>query len=111
MRAHALHLEPGLGWEAAWSAALDELELAVDDAERMLTDAHTVPGDTRWRPPVGLGPLPASLEARARSVLARQLAAAEMLSSAAVRTRRQLRIQEAVRPHLPHPPVYVDQDG
>jgi hypothetical protein len=99
-------------WEAAWVAALDELELAVDDAEQMLADAHRTPaGAGGWCPPAGLGPLPASLETRARAILERQLAVAEALSAAAVRSRRQLRAQQALRPFVPHAPVYVDLDG
>jgi hypothetical protein len=100
------------GWDAAWVRALDELELAVGDAELMLTDAHApVDHAPAWRPPTGLPPLPASLEARARAVLGRQLAVAEALSAAAVRSRRQLRIHEQMVPFAPHPPVYVDLDG
>lgn len=99
-------------WHAAWVAALDELELAVDDAERMLTGAHALADRApAWRPPAGIGPMPASLETRARAVLGRQLVVAEALSAAAIRSRRQLRIHEQMVPSVPHPPVYVDLDG
>jgi len=100
-------------WQTAWVAALDELELAVGDVERMLAASHAEPAAplAAWRPPTGLGPLPASLEERARALLARQLATAQELASAVVRSRRQLRIQEAMAPVAPHPPVYVDLDG
>ena len=55
--------------------------------------------------------MPASLEARARAILGRQLAVAEELSAAAIRNRRQLRIHEQMVPFVPHPPVYVDLEG
>ena len=99
-------------WDDAWVAALDELELAVGDAERMLSGAHAlaVPAPA-WQPPVGLGPLPAPLEARARAILERQLAVAERLSVAAIRSRRQLRVHDQLVPSAPHLPVYVDVDG
>ncbi len=101
-------------WEAAWVAALDELELAVADAEEMLAAAHPKTPLVPWAPPVGLGPLPAPLEERARTLLARQLAAAQELAAAVVRSRRQLRLAQAVEamtPTAPHRPVYVDVDG
>jgi len=100
-------------WEGAWLAALDELEVAVADAERMLADAHREPPvvPAPWAPPSGLGPLPASLEARARSLLAQQLLAAQALAAAAVRSRRQLRVHEAMATAPAPVPVYVDVDG
>ncbi|HEY0118555.1 MAG TPA: hypothetical protein VGC04_07240 [Cellulomonas sp.] len=104
-------MDSDTGWEAAWVAALDELEIAVDEAQRLLVDAHHVTSPQPWRPPVGLGPLPASLETRARALLARQLATAENLAAAAARSRRQLRALSAMRPYVAHPPVYVDVDG
>ena len=56
-------------WQGAWVAALDELELAVGDAELMLAGAHAlVARPPAWHPPLGLGPMPASLEARARAI-------------------------------------------
>ena len=105
-------MTPDRGWDAAWVAALDELELAVGEAEQMLADAHAVVTPSpAWRPPSGLGPLPASLEARARAILGRQLLVAEQLSAAAIRSRRQLRIHEAMVPAVTHPPVYLDVNG
>ena len=105
-------MNPDPAWDAAWVAALDELELAVGDAELMLAGAHAlVARPPAWHPPLGLGPMPASLEARARAILGRQLAVAEELSAAAIRNRRQLRIHEQMVPFVPHPPVYVDLEG
>lgn len=100
-------------WDHAWASALDELELAVADAERQLADAHRAApvAAAPWRPPAGLGPMPASLEARARALLGRQLETARSLAAAATRSRRQLRISDAMSPPTPHPPVYVDLDG
>ncbi len=104
---------PREGWGRAWAAALDDLELDVAQAERMLGQAHrdVSVATGPWVAPAGLGPLPASLEARARALLERQLATAHALGLAAVRSRRQLRIHEALTPPTEHPPVYLDVDG
>jgi hypothetical protein len=100
-------------WDTAWAGALDEMEIAVREAQALLTDAHRpapVAG-AAWTPPAGIGPLPASLEERARAVLERQLAVAEALAAAMVRSRRQLRALATLAPAPAHPPVYVDVDG
>jgi hypothetical protein len=97
-------------WDTAWSRALDEMEIAVVEAEGLLTDTHR-PAPVPWSPPVGLGPLPASLEERARAILERQLTVAQALSTAMVRGRRHLRALATLTPAPVHPPVYVDVDG
>lgn len=100
-------------WDTAWVGALDEMEIAVREAEMLLTDAHRrAPlASATWTPPVRIGPLPASLEERARVLLERQLAAAQALTAAMVRSRRQLRALATLSPATVHPPVYVDVDG
>ena len=103
-------------WPDAWEQALDELELDVAAAERLLAAAHgagvmLAPVRT-WRPPVMLGPLPASLEERARTLRDRQLEVARAVSEAAVRSRRQLAATRAVLGTVAERrPVYVDVDG
>lgn len=100
-------------WDTAWASALDEMEIAVREAEALLTDAHRPApvACAAWTPPAGIGPLPASLEERARAVLERQLAVAQALATAMVRSRRQLRALATLAPVPVHPPVYVDVDG
>lgn len=97
-------------WDVEWSRALDEMELAVREAEELLADAHRPP-PAPWSPPVGLGPLPASLEERARTILERQLTVAQAVSAAMVRGRRHRRALATLTPAPVHPPVYVDVDG
>jgi hypothetical protein len=79
-------------WLAAWSAALDELEMDVEEAEAVLTGDHMLretPLRDAWRPPAGLGPLPLDLRPRADAILARQLATAENITRALATNRRQ----------------------
>lgn len=92
------------GWEEAWSAALDELEMDVVAAEALLTQEHRardlaedltknraelLAGTGSWRPPGGLGPLPLELRPRADAILQRQLSVAENLARALSTNRRQ----------------------
>jgi hypothetical protein len=100
-------------WDAAWAGALDEMEIAVREAEALLTDAHRPApiASATWTPPVGIGPLPAGLQERAHAILERQLAVAQALAAAMVRSRRQLRALATLVPAATHPPVFVDVDG
>ncbi|MFP3715020.1 hypothetical protein [Puerhibacterium sp. TATVAM-FAB25] len=103
-------------WHAAWSDALARLELDVVTAEEMLAVAHLpaaaeAPAARSWRPPAGVGSLPASLEARARELLARQLDVAERLAEAASLARRQVAVSDAVRSRPAAEPVFLDARG
>jgi hypothetical protein len=99
-------------WRAAWTAALDELELDVAATEAMLADAHrqaeTPPADL-WKPPAELGALPLELRPRADEILTRQLAAAQEIAHRLTATRAQqamtsrIETGEAVKR-----PVYLD---
>ncbi|WP_062382539.1 hypothetical protein [Demequina iriomotensis] len=97
-------------WHEAWERTLAELELDVDEAERMLAAAYIPPeAPTRtWRPPVGIGPMPASLEARARALLARQVDVSARLAAAASDSRRHGRAISQLTAGASTPPVYVD---
>ncbi len=100
----------GEGWHEAWEAALAELEMDVAAAEAMLAldrIADAPPRDP-WEPPVGLGPLPAALGDRARALLERQLATAQLLSEAAQLSRKHTRAVQALKATPPSTPVYVD---
>ncbi|GIH97970.1 hypothetical protein ACFFMN_38055 [Planobispora siamensis] len=80
-------------WHAAWSAALDSLEMDVAAAEELLAGDHRsreLPPTAAWSPPENLGPLPLDLRPRADAILARQLAAAQALAMAMVGNRRQV---------------------
>jgi hypothetical protein len=95
-------------WGAAWAAALDELELSVDQAEQLLHDAHTEPLP-EWHPPAIKGPPPPGQLERAHRLLERHLRVSQQLASAAAVTRRQLALTARMAENRPHEsPVYVD---
>ena len=81
------------GWRAAWTTALDELELDATRAETLMAD-HTLDpaaalaeATSPWSPP-DVGPLPSDLRERAAAVLERHLAVAAELTRAVVSARR-----------------------
>jgi hypothetical protein len=89
----------GTDWHAAWAAALDELDLSLEEAEGLLASDHEareyrVPDP--WRPPQGLGPMPLDLKPRADTILARQIAVGQALSRAMVANRRQAALLDRV---------------
>jgi hypothetical protein len=112
-------------WTVAWTRALEDLELDVAAAESLLVAARhgrEVPAvhgpvavgatgpDARpdWRPPTGLGPLPASLQSRAQALLDRQVDVARRTAEAALLSRRHSQAAEAMRARPPAVPVYLD---
>jgi hypothetical protein len=107
-------------WTQVWTDALTVLELDVAACERLLHAVHTgaeLPPSYStadgslgsWVPPTNIGPLPETLQERARTVLARQLEVAEALASATTRSRQQLRFADKVQTgRSPARPVYVD---
>ncbi|QTE29858.1 hypothetical protein [Pengzhenrongella sicca] len=100
-------------WTAAWSTALAELEIGVDEAEALLragTD-DPLPPARPWLPPSHLGVLPAPLRERAQALVARQLRVAQSLAEAADLSRRHLRVLDQVRPVAETTPVYLDTAG
>jgi hypothetical protein len=109
----------GPAWEAAWSAALGAMELDVERAEALIRGSRSVAvGATSdvgtppvWRPPTGLGLLPASLVARAQALLDRQLDVARRTAEAANFSRRQALAAEGMRSRPPAVPVYIDTEG
>ena len=103
-------------WDAAWSAALTALELDVAQAEALLRTDHVTATASAvivapWRPPVGLGPLPASLVTRAQALLDRQLDVGRRIAEAAHLSRRQAVAAEGMRSRPPAVPVYIDTEG
>ena len=98
-----------VNWAQAWESALAALELDVVVAECALTLDHIAenPPDL-WAPPVGLGPLPATLGDRARALLARQLEVGRRLAEAADLSSRHLAAAQSMRSTGPAVPVYLD---
>jgi len=97
-------------WVDAWSLALGDLEMDVAEAESMLAIDRVFEEKARdpWTPPVNLGPLPAHLAGRARTLLARQLYISRELTSAARNSRRHDRAISRLQVASPAPPVYLD---
>lgn len=100
---------PAKGWDAAWVAALEALELDVEQVERTLAlrDIALDPPDP-WRPPSGLGPLPAALADRARVLLDRQIEVSRRVAEAAALARRHARAAQGMRSAPEASPVYLD---
>lgn len=103
---------PSPEWTAAWSNALAELELGVDEAEALIRVGHaTGPTGPAWLPPTDLGLLPAPLRERAQTLLARQVRVARSLAEAAEHSRRHLHVVEQLRATPEATPVYLDTAG
>lgn len=102
---------PG-AWHDTWERALDELELDVATAERLLAETHLPDVEDvfarRWQPPAGLGPVPAPLQERAQALLDRQLDLARRTTEAMTAARRQLVAADAMRTRPVARPVLVD---
>jgi len=101
---------PAGAWDHAWAHALGELEMNVAEAESMLAIDRVFEESARdpWTPPVNLGPLPAHLVERARSLLARQLTISHDLASVARDSRRHHQAVSHLQGTMPAPPVYFD---
>lgn len=96
----------------AWGAALDELEVTVTIAERLIDGDEVDEELPVWNPPQGLGPIPTAHVRRAQRLLARQR---ELISRAAaaklgVRQKVELldRLTGAGQGAQPRTPLYVD---
>ena len=99
-------------WTQAWIAALDRLELDVDETERMLTGLPISVAEAqeqRWVAPTDLGPLPSSLGERAMQINARQIEVARRIALALGATRRETELAHRLSPTTGEaPPLYVD---
>ena len=100
-------------WRAEWESALDELELTLEQTERLLAGG-LAEGESvaPWSPPQIDVPLPADLLARVQSLLSRQREMADRTARGMRETRQQMGLvdkmaqaggRQAARP------VYVDQ--
>ncbi|HEX6515079.1 MAG TPA: hypothetical protein VF049_05875 [Nocardioidaceae bacterium] len=112
----------GDGWHDAWVAALDELELTLEQTERLLAEgyvdppaavdqqAETVPQP--WQPPRLEGPMPGDLRTRALALFHRQQQLIEQATTARTSVHRQLsllgRVAAGRRGTRDEHPVYLD---
>lgn len=95
-------------WRARWEEALSELELTLDEAERLLAGDHlaTLPA---WTPPAVSAPPPPDLHARARALLERQQRVIASTTAALTATRRQHQLTQRMASHgRNQTPVYLD---
>lgn len=96
MRTAAVRQPATHDWTAAWTEALDDLELDLDRAEELLTVGRTGsagglhPAPAAWVAPDLPGPIPENLRARAQAVYDRQLRVSEDLARGLAAGRREL---------------------
>ncbi len=104
--AHATEVD----WASAWAAALDDLELSLDETERILRGG--APSGTTaapWAPPVLEGPMPGDLRTRALALHHRQQQMIRAAADAAAGARKQLELTSRMSTARPEPsPVYLD---
>jgi hypothetical protein len=97
-------------WASAWAAALDELELSLDDTERLLRGEDPA-GTTiaHWAPPALEGPMPVDLRTRALALHNRQQQVLRATAEAASALRRQAALTSRMSTGPTDPsPVYLD---
>jgi hypothetical protein len=99
-------------WRDAWRGALDELELTLEQTERLL--AGEVPDGPieGWTPPMLEGAIPAEYAVRARLLLGRQQALISETLAATVGVRQKIELLDKLtgsrRGARDEQPVYVD---
>ena len=102
---------------AGWAAALDALELSLDDAARAMTvsssaDGGAVSTPPSWTPPRDLGALPTELAARVQDLLTNQRKLIGELEQARTLTLRHLTAVRSVPPERDaRASVYLDVNG
>lgn len=113
MPAAALHdTEPD--WDSAWRAALDALELTLDETERLLRGEAPQDGTaqdalTAWAPPPLEGPMPIDLRTRALELHHRQQQLIKATAEAATALRKQRALTSRMSTARAEPnPVYLD---
>ena len=105
------HARDEADWAAAWAAALDELELSLDETERLLRDEAPDTGTTPapWMPPALEGPMPGDLRTRALALHHRQQQVLRATAEAAGAARRQAALTSRMSTGPVEPsPVYLD---
>lgn len=102
---------PEVDWASAWAAALDELELSLDETERLLDGGDPDRGTTvaPWAPPALVGPMPVDLRTRALALHHRQQQLLQATAQAANGLRRQAALTSRMSTGSAEPsPVYLD---
>jgi hypothetical protein len=98
-------------WAAAWAAALDDLELSLDETERLLRGEAPLSGTTvpPWTPPDLHGPMPVDLRTRALALHHRQQGLIRATADAALAMRRQRELTARMVTARSGPsPLYLD---
>lgn len=100
-------------WRSAWVAALDELELTLEDTERLLQGRHAGEAATPlWTPPTVAAPMPSDLLPRAEELIGRQRDVIAATLKAMAGAKQQLDLVDKVAglhgARHPDRPVYVD---
>lgn len=98
-------------WASAWAAALDELELSLDRAERLLRgeDPDLGAALAPWAPSALEGPIPVDLRTRALAIHHRQQQVLRATTRAAGTLRRQAALTSRMSTAPAGPgPVYLD---
>lgn len=112
--------DPGrAGREAAWVAALAEMELEAERAEVLLAGAQSAEAPVEadvaltapWRTPRGLGPLPVALAPRAAALVERQRDLVRRTADQLAEHRRRLRTADGLRTRPAPAPAYLDVEG
>lgn len=99
-------------WDAAWSAALDDLELTLEQTEALLRGELPEETPTPWTPATLPGSMPAHLVGRAQSLFSRQQELIRQAAAAAAGTKQQLTLLSKVAgitgARTPERSAYVD---
>jgi hypothetical protein len=101
-------------WHAAWSEALDALELSLEETERLLRGDVPDPGTPApavepWTPPVLEGPMPVDLRTRALELHHRQQRVIRAAAEAAASLRKQAALTSKLSAgRSDATPVYLD---
>jgi hypothetical protein len=99
-------------WDAAWSAALDELELTLEQTEALLRGELPEETPSPWTPPALSGALPVHLVGRAQSLFSRQQELIRQTAAAAAGAKQQLsllsKVGEIADARRPERSIYVD---
>lgn len=105
-QAHAAEAD----WASAWAAALDELELSLEETERVLRgEAPIGTPAAPWAPPALDGPMPVDLRTRALELHHRQQQVIRAAAEAAAAARKHLELTSRMSTSRKEPaPVYLD---
>jgi hypothetical protein len=96
-------------WISAWVAALDELELSLDESEALLRGEAPGTAAAPWAPPTLEGPMPVDLRTRALALHHRQQQLMRATAEAAVALRRQAALTSRMSTARGEPsPIYLD---